>query len=81
MQALSGLGLVIIVVAILFAVAPLGIWNRLIKIHRDNREAAKRTHELLERIANALEGRATRPAATSTNAAPKGPYTSRKWMS
>ena len=40
----GGIGLFVVVFAFLYAVAPLGIWNRLIKIHRDNE---KRTREIL----------------------------------
>lgn len=65
MEAVGGLGLFVVVLAFLFAVAPLGIWNRLIKIHRDNEKRAKeilaaleKTNKLLGFIANETTKRA-----------------------
>ena len=65
MEALGGIGLFVVVLAFLFAVAPLGIWNRLIKIHRDNEKRAKeilaaleKTNKLLGFIANETTKRA-----------------------
>lgn len=65
MEALGGIGLFVVVLAFLFAVAPLGIWNRLIKIHRDNGKRAKeilaaleKTNKLLGFIANETTKRA-----------------------
>ena len=42
--------MVVVVFAILLAIAPLGIWNRLIKIHRDNEKRAKELHDQLEKM-------------------------------
>lgn len=65
MEAVGGLGLFVVVLAFLFAVAPLGNWNRLIKIHRDNEKRAKeilaaleKTNKLLGFIANETTKRA-----------------------
>lgn len=46
----GGIALVVVVFAILLAIAPLGIWNRLIKIHRDNEKRAKELHDQLEKM-------------------------------
>ena len=46
----AGIALVVVVFAILLAIAPLGIWNRLIKIHRDNEKRAKELHDQLEKM-------------------------------
>ena len=43
--------LILITLAILFFLAPLGIWNRLIKIHRDNKAASEAILKQLEAIA------------------------------
>ena len=65
MEALGGIGLFVVVLAFLFAVSPLGIWNRLIKIHWDNEKRAKEllaaietTNKLLGFIANETTKRA-----------------------
>lgn len=46
----GGIALFVVVFAILLAIAPLGIWNRLIKIHRDNEKRAKELHDQLEKM-------------------------------
>ena len=46
----AGIALVVVVFSILLAIAPLGIWNRLIKIHRDNEKRAKELHDQLEKM-------------------------------
>lgn len=46
----GGIALFVVVFAILLAIAPLGIWNRLIKIHRDNEKQAKELHDQLEKM-------------------------------
>lgn len=46
----GGIALVVVVFAILLAIAPLGIWNRLIKIHRDNEKRAKELHDQPEKM-------------------------------
>lgn len=58
------IALVIFVFAVLMFLAPLGIWNRLIKMHRDAEKRAKeqaerqeKTNKLLTLIANELSRR------------------------
>ena len=46
----GGIALFVVVFAILLAIAPLGIWNRLIKIHRDNEKRAKELQHQLEKM-------------------------------
>lgn len=47
----AGVALVVVVIAILLAVSPIGIWNRLIKINA----AQKKTQEQLDRVIKLLE--------------------------
>lgn len=55
---MAGLGIVgslfLLLICVLLIVAPLGIWNRLIKIHRDNERHAKETLAALEKLNKTL---------------------------
>lgn len=56
--ALGGVGLFVFVLGLLFFIAPLGIWNRLIKIHRDQKADFKKAQEYRDamlKIAKATE--------------------------
>lgn len=55
MDGSGGFVLFLVVFAFLIAAAPIGIWNRLIKIHQDNEKRAKEILEELENVNESLE--------------------------
>lgn len=69
-----GGGLLIATLYILLIIAPLGIWYRLIKIHRDNRKAADEICKRLDAIITATGGRVPSRTGTSSDT-PERPRT------
>ena len=48
-------GLFALLIIVLLVVAPVGIWNRLIKIHQDEKETAAKEEKVLREMAETLK--------------------------